>query len=76
MLAARNHAPQPLLDGVRGRPALCKARALVENLIQRLSMMLADLPEIRELDLNAVLAFADSVCAVDGRIRSAHSEPT
>ena len=65
MLAAIRAAA--LLDGVRGRPALCK-RALVE-LIQRLSMMLAELPEIEELDLNPVLAFADSVCAVDGRIR-------
>ena len=65
MLAAIRAAA--LLDGVRGRPALCK-RALVE-LMQRLSMMLADLPEIEELDLNPVLAFADSVCAVDGRIR-------
>jgi acetate---CoA ligase (ADP-forming) len=65
MLAAIRAAA--LLDGVRGRPALCKSALTL--LIQRLSMMLADLPEIEELDLNPVLAFADSVCAVDGRIR-------
>lgn len=56
-----------LLDGVRGRAAVCKP-ALVE-LIQRLSMLMTDLPEIEELDLNPVLAFADEVCAVDARVR-------
>ena len=56
-----------LLDGVRGQPALCKA-ALIE-LIQRLSMLLTDLPMIEELDLNPVLAFGDHVCAVDARVR-------
>jgi acetyltransferase len=56
-----------LLDGVRGRPALCKP-ALVE-LIQRVSMLMTQLPEVEELDLNPVLAFADRDCAVDARIR-------
>jgi acetyltransferase len=55
-----------LLGGVRGRPAVDQA-ALVE-LIERVSALLADLPMIDELDLNPVLAFAEGVCAVDGRI--------
>ena len=56
-----------LLDGVRGRPPVDKA-ALAE-LIERVSMLLADLPMIDELDLNPVLAFERGVCAVDARAR-------
>ncbi|MFA6443082.1 MAG: acetate--CoA ligase family protein [Sterolibacterium sp.] len=56
-----------LLDGVRGKPAVYK-RGLVE-VIQRLSMLLTDLPMIQEMDLNPIMAFADSVAVVDGRIR-------
>lgn len=56
-----------LLGGVRGRPAICKP-ALIE-LIQRLSMLMTDLPMIEELDLNPVLAFANGVWAVDARAR-------
>ncbi|MCX7175300.1 MAG: acetate--CoA ligase family protein [Proteobacteria bacterium] len=56
-----------LLDGVRGKPPVFK-QGLV-NVIQRLSMLLADLPMIQEMDLNPIMAFEDSVFVVDGRIR-------
>lgn len=56
-----------LLDGVRGQAGVDK-RSIVE-VIQRLSQMLADLPMIQELDINPLLAFADSAAVVDGRIR-------
>ncbi|MDA8122563.1 MAG: acetate--CoA ligase family protein [Deltaproteobacteria bacterium] len=56
-----------LLDGVRGQKGVDKDK--VVELIQRISQLLADLPEIREMDLNPVMAFEDSVVAVDGRIR-------
>jgi acetate---CoA ligase (ADP-forming) len=58
-----------LLKGVRGHPGVCKP-ALI-TLLQRISMLLADLPMIEELDLNPVLGYADSVRAVDGRVRIA-----
>ena len=56
-----------LLHGVRGQPGVCRP-ALV-TLLQRVSMLLSDLPMIEELDLNPVLGYASSVCAVDGRVR-------
>lgn len=56
-----------LLDGVRGRPAVCRA-GLVEA-IQRLSMLLGDLPSIQEMDVNPIMAFENAVFVVDGRIR-------
>ena len=56
-----------LLDGVRGESGIDK-EAIIE-LIQRVSQLLCDLPMIMEMDLNPVMAFADEVFAVDGRIR-------
>jgi len=44
-------------------------REKVVDLILRVSALLADLPEIREMDLNPVMAFENAVYAVDGRIR-------
>jgi acetyltransferase len=41
----------------------------VINLIQRVSQLLSDLPMIQEMDMNPIMAFADGVFAVDGRIR-------
>lgn len=55
-----------LLEGVRGQAGVDR-RALME-LIGRLSQLVQDLPEIREMDLNPVMAFADRVCAVDARM--------
>ncbi len=56
-----------LLDGVRGEDGIDK-QAVIE-LIQRVSQLLGDLPMIQEMDLNPIMAFADKIFAVDGRIR-------
>jgi acetyltransferase len=56
-----------LLDGVRGEKGVDREK--VVDLILRVSALLSDLPEIREMDLNPVMAFPDAVYAVDGRIR-------
>jgi len=56
-----------LLDGVRGEAGI--DRSAVAELIQRVSLLLGDLPMIQEMDLNPIMAFADRVFAVDGRIR-------
>ncbi len=56
-----------LLDGVRGEQGVNKEAII--NLIQRVSLLLSDLPMIQEMDMNPIMAFADSVYAVDGRIR-------
>jgi acetate---CoA ligase (ADP-forming) len=55
-----------LLDGVRGEKPVDKA-ALVD-LIQRLSKLVTDFPQIEELDLNPVMAFEKGAVAVDARI--------
>jgi acetyltransferase len=56
-----------LLDGVRGEPGVDKEGII--TLIQRVSRLLTDLPMIQEMDMNPIMAFADGVYAVDGRIR-------
>ncbi|RMH00988.1 MAG: CoA-binding protein [Planctomycetota bacterium] len=58
-----------LLHGVRGKPPVDEEQ-LVEMLL-RLSRMLSDLPEIRELDLNPFLAGYRGVdsCVLDARVR-------
>lgn len=55
-----------LLSGVRGEKPVDKT-ALID-LIQRLSMLVTDFPQIRELDLNPVMAFEKGAVAVDARI--------
>ena len=56
----------PLLRGFRGKKgANIKA---IEEILLRLSQMVTDLPMIRELDLNPILAFEESVLAVDARM--------
>jgi acetyltransferase len=55
-----------ILDGVRGAPPVDFA-ALVDVLL-RLSQLALDVPEIAELDINPLLAFADGVVAVDARV--------
>jgi acyl-CoA synthetase (NDP forming) len=64
MLAAIKGAP--LLEGVRGRKGVNRGR--LEELILRLSQLVSDLPAIREMDLNPVMAFEDGVVVVDARI--------
>jgi len=56
----------PLLEGYRGKP-----RVNIEKLIEvlmRLSYLIADFPEIKELDVNPLLATPDEVVALDARI--------
>jgi acetyltransferase len=56
----------PLLTGYRGRPMVDVER-LVET-IMRFSYLVADLPEIREVDINPLLAMPDEVIALDARV--------
>jgi acetyltransferase len=56
----------PLLRGFRGQKGV-NIRAIQEVLL-RLSQMVTDLPMIRELDLNPLLAFEKRVRVVDARI--------
>jgi acetyl coenzyme A synthetase (ADP forming)-like protein len=58
-----------LVAGFRGTPA-ADAPALVE-LLQRLSLLAEDVPEVAELDLNPVIALPDGCVAVDARVRVA-----
>lgn len=55
-----------VLDGVRGAPPA--NRAELATLIQNVSQLVTDFPEISELDLNPVLVGADTATAVDVRI--------
>jgi acetyltransferase len=64
MLCAIKSAP--LLDGVRGQAGVNRDK--LAEILQRLSQLLGDLPEIQEMDLNPVMAFADKVFVVDARI--------
>jgi acyl-CoA synthetase (NDP forming) len=59
----------PLLTGYRGAEPV-DVRSLADFLV-RLSLLARDVPEIRELDLNPVIASADGVVAVDARVRVA-----
>jgi len=56
----------PLLQGFRGEKGV-NQEALAE-ILQRVSQLVTDLPMIREMDLNPVMAFEDSVFVVDARI--------
>ncbi len=58
-----------LLQAYRGRPAA--AIAAIEEVLTRLGQLAADHPEIRELDINPLLADAGGVVAIDARIRVA-----
>ncbi len=40
----------------------------VQEIIQRISQLVTDLPLIRKLDLNPVIAFEDSILVADERI--------
>lgn len=56
----------PLLAGYRGRPGMDVDR-LVEVLI-RFSYLIAELPEITEMDLNPLVVTPEEVIAVDARV--------
>jgi acetyl coenzyme A synthetase (ADP forming)-like protein len=55
-----------LLLGVRGAPPA--DQGALEEVVLRLSRLTLDFPEIGELDLNPLLAFADGAIAVDARV--------
>ena len=60
-----------LLDGYRGRPPA--SRAAVEDVLVRVAALVADLPEIAELDLNPLAVRGDEAVALDARVRVAPS---
>lgn len=56
----------PLLQGYRDRPAV-DIDALIATLV-RFSYLVAELPEIDEIDINPLLAGADGIIALDARV--------
>jgi acyl-CoA synthetase (NDP forming) len=60
---------RPLLEGYRGAPAA--DRPALETLLQRLSALVEDLPELLEMDLNPVkvLPRGEGAVVVDARVR-------
>jgi len=56
----------PLLTGVRGQAGV-DLEAVIE-IIQRVSQMLVDNAEIRELDINPLFAFQHAAKAADVRV--------
>ena len=63
----------PLLQGYRGKPAANIDR-LIEILI-RFSYLVADYPEIKELDVNPLLVTPQDVVALDARVIIDREEP-
>ena len=55
-----------LLGAVRGQQAV--DRDAVADVLQRISQLAVDCPEIAELDVNPLLAFPDRAVAVDARV--------
>ena len=56
-----------LLDGVRGEKGINKKS--VTEIIQRISQLVTDYPQIQEMDLNPIMAFEDKAFVVDARIK-------
>ena len=56
-----------ILKGVRGQESVDED--MLVEVIQRVSQMACDHPEIAELEFNPLLAFPDGVVAVDLRAR-------
>lgn len=56
----------PLLKGVRGKKGV-DVSSIVENIL-RLSQLVSDFPEIKELDINPLLVHKKGSCAVDVRM--------
>ena len=59
----------PLLKGFRGRPAIDE-NAIVDGLL-RIAAIAEEHPEIVEIDLNPVIAYAEGMLLVDARIITA-----
>ena len=64
----------PLLDTFRNMPAV-KMEALVQ-VLRRVSEMVCELPEIKELDINPLIADENGVMALDARIVVEHRPPS
>jgi acyl-CoA synthetase (NDP forming) len=56
----------PLLKGVRGEKGVDQKKLI--EIIQRVSQLVTDVPEIREMDLNPIIAYGDRVFVVDARM--------
>lgn len=56
----------PIINGFRGEKGVHKEKVI--EVIQRVSMLVNDFPEIKELDINPVFAYQNSIFAVDARI--------
>jgi acetyl-CoA synthetase (ADP-forming) len=56
----------PLLNGFRGRPGV--DIHVLEDILLKVSRFAEETPEIKELDLNPVIAYPDGAIAVDARI--------
>jgi acetate---CoA ligase (ADP-forming) subunit beta len=56
----------PLLTGYRGQAAVNTAN--LEEMLLKLSAFMENAPDIQELDLNPVFAYANDVIAVDARV--------
>ncbi len=56
----------PLLEGYRGQEAV--DISYLENLLLKVSDFVEQNPEVKELDLNPVLAYSDGAVAVDARV--------
>lgn len=57
----------PLLKGFRGEKGINEDNVI--EIIQRISQLVEDIPIIKEIDLNPVIAYEDKVFTVDARIR-------
>ena len=57
---------KPVLDGVRGQPGA--DIAALKSAILKVSAFVQEHPEVQELDLNPMFAYADGAIAVDARI--------
>ena len=56
----------PLLQGYRGKPAANIDRLI--EILMRFSYLIADYPEIQEMDVNPLLVTPDNVVALDARV--------
>jgi acetyltransferase len=56
-----------LLDGVRGEKGINKQSVI--EIIQRISQLVTDYPQIQEMDLNPIMAFENKAFVVDARIK-------
>jgi acetyl coenzyme A synthetase (ADP forming)-like protein len=63
----------PLLSGARGRDPI--DRAAVADVVARLSRLVADVPDILELDVNPLVALPEGVRAVDLRLTLDTDQP-